>query len=165
MLHSRARFRITSMKISRPVRLPLRLRSASASASFFSLSVFLSSRHLLNVCRQQRPLQRATALRWNGKCRYAMRASSEDSPAVSLSRPDDGERLTSSVMGVLASTLRRSSSISSSMGFTLAASASNSSCRTVCTSSNQQPAWRQKIKLPCKAPSHASPPRRCMSVD
>ena len=37
-------------------------------------------------------------------------------------------RRTSSVMGVLASTLRRSSSISSSIGFTLAASASSSSC-------------------------------------
>ena len=36
--------------------------------------------------------------------------------------------VTCSVMGVLASTFRRSSSISSSIGFTLAASASSSSC-------------------------------------
>ena len=43
------------MKISRPVRLPLRLRSASASACFFSLSVLLSSRHFLNVCTAQKP--------------------------------------------------------------------------------------------------------------
>ena len=38
------------------------------------------------------------------------------------------KELTSSVMGVLASTLRRSSSISSSIGLMFAASASSSSC-------------------------------------